>query len=190
MTIIFLGPPGSGKGTQAKLLVKRFDLVYVATGDILRSAVQNKTPLGVEAEQYMAAGKLVPDTVILRMIESTLNNVDISEGIVLDGFPRSLAQGEALLAFWQDRHWTVDHLLYLNVDREELVRRLMQRAIEQNRVDDQKEDVIRARIHEYMEKTLPLVDFFRKMNILRELQGIGEVQEIHEAIVRQLGLGA
>ena len=189
MTIIFLGPPGSGKGTQAKLLIKRFDFAYLATGDMLRSAMQNRTPLGVEADSYVSSGKLVPDTVILRMIEQFMDDVDFSRGMVLDGFPRSVAQGEALLNIFRDRKQSVDHVLYLKVEKEELVRRMAQRASEQNRPDDQKEDVIRSRIQVYMEKTLPLVDFFKEMGVLREVEGVGTVESIHSEIIQQLGLG-
>lgn len=177
MNIILLGAPGSGKGTQGTILSKRLDIPRVATGDLLRAAVRDDTPLGREASQFMTRGELVPDRVILGLIEEVLASPDAERGILMDGFPRTVAQAEAVDARLAERGRAVDHVLTFEVPRDELVRRMIGRAAAEGRSDDTPE-AFEQRLAVYEEQTTPLLDYYRRRGILTVLDGTGSIDDI------------
>lgn len=178
INLILFGPPGSGKGTQASKLVEKFGLTHISTGDLFRYELGNNTPLGQEAKKYMDKGELVPDSVTIGMLENKMNMTPNEKGYILDGFPRTIAQAEALDEILKGRDTKVTHLLALNVDDEEIVRRLLERGKTSNRADDANEEVIRKRIVEYNAKTSPVFDYYEKTGISKRIKGIGSIDEI------------
>ncbi|UCF39793.1 MAG: adenylate kinase [Gemmatimonadota bacterium] len=186
MNIILLGPPGSGKGTQGALLSQRTGLPRVSTGDLLRSAVQRDTPLGREAKQYMDQGLLVPDAVILGLIEEVLALPEAANGIIMDGFPRTVAQAEAVDRLLAERQTAVDRVLSIDVPEEELVRRMTGRARVEGRVDDTPE-TIRQRLVVYEEQTAPLVAYYNERGLLTGVSGMGRIEEIAERVEEVVG---
>jgi len=213
MRLILLGPPGAGKGTQAKLLVDRFKIPQVSTGDMLRAAVKAGTPLGQEARQYMDRGALVPDAVIIGLVRERLQQPDCADGYILDGFPRTVAQAEALektLAALQAR---LDYVVSLEVPAEDLVLRIAGRRTCRNcgamyhvrfspsktdgrcdacggptyQRDDDREDTVRRRLTVYAEQTAPLISFYEARGRLRRVPGTGEIAEILQRITAALG---
>ena len=208
MNLIFLGPPGSGKGTQAKMLVDKYGIPQISTGDILREAVKEGTPLGKEAKKYMDEGKLVPDEVVVGIVRERLKEPDCTKGFILDGFPRTIPQAEALDKTLQEMGKGIDHVLSLEVDKEELVRRLSGRRTckkcgamyhiifdppkkdgvcdrcggELYQRDDDKEETIRERLRVYEEQTAPLIEYYRKKGLLRPIDGVGKIEEIFARI--------
>jgi adenylate kinase len=213
MDVILLGPPGSGKGTQAQKLVERYHIPQISTGDILRSAVKEKTPLGVEAKKYMDQGRLVPDEVVVGLVRDRLKTPDCNDGFILDGFPRTVPQAEALESTLQDMKRGIDHCVSIEVDKEELIRRLTGRRTCRNcgamyhlifdppttegvcnkcggelyQRDDDKEETIRARLKVYEEQTAPLIEYYRNRELLRTIQGVGAPEKIFKEIVKAIG---
>jgi adenylate kinase len=185
--VIFLGPPGAGKGTQAKRLALELGFRQLSTGDILRSHVARGTELGQQAKPLMEAGKLVPDEIILGLIGQELAEMPDPK-VIFDGFPRTLAQAEALDRLLSERQIRLLGVLLVTAPEEELVRRLLGRALEEGRSDDN-EHTIRARMVEYRQKTQPLVDYYKKTGHLKEINGLGKVDEVYQAIQKALGLG-
>jgi len=182
--VVFLGPPGAGKGTQAVRIAERYNVPHISTGDILRAAVKEGTELGKLAKSYMDRGELVPDEVIIGIIRERLSQSDVKErGFILDGFPRTIAQAEALDELLKELQLPLDKVIYLNVDDEEIVKRLLTRG----RADDT-EDVIRNRLKVYREQTAPLVDYYTEKGLLVEICGVGEIEEITKKIEESLGL--
>jgi adenylate kinase len=183
--LLLLGPPGAGKGTQAQLLVERLGIPQISTGDMLRAAVSAGTPVGRKARSFMDAGKLVPDEVVIGVAEERLRQPDASRGFILDGFPRTVAQAEALDGLLGRLGSRLERCVSIAVDAEELVKRLLRRAEIEGRSDDN-ESTIRTRMREYQEKTAPLVAYYRKQGVLAEVDGQGSVediaQRIHEAL--------
>jgi len=186
--VIFLGPPGAGKGTQAKRLADELGFRQLSTGDILRSHVARGTELGRQAKPLMEAGKLVPDEVILGLIAEELAQMPDPK-VIFDGFPRTLAQAEALDQLLVERQIRLLGVLLITVPEEELIRRLLGRALEEGRPDDN-ENTIRARMVEYYQKTQPLVEFYKKSGCLKEINGLGKVDEVYQAIQGALGVQA
>ncbi|MEZ5097372.1 MAG: adenylate kinase [Nocardioides sp.] len=177
MRLILMGPPGAGKGTQAKFIAEHFGIPAISTGDIFRANVSQGTPLGIEAKRYMDAGEYVPDEVTNLMVRNRIDEPDAVPGFLLDGYPRTTAQVEELdgmIAFTGHR---LDAVVVLRVDGEELVARLLQRARTEGRADDT-EDVIRRRQEVYAEQTAPLIDVYRERGLLVEVDGEGEVEEV------------
>lgn len=182
--VVFLGPPGAGKGTQAVRLAEKYEVPHISTGDILRAAVKEGTELGKLAKSYMDKGELVPDDVIIGIIRERLSQTDVKEkGFILDGFPRTLAQAESLDAMLEELNMPLDKVIYLNVNDEEIVKRLLARG----RADDT-EDVIRNRLEVYRKQTAPLIDYYSSKGLLVEINGIGEIEEITKKIEESLGL--
>lgn len=182
MRIVLLGPPGSGKGTQAALLRDRLGLAHISTGLLLREAVDQRTELGLKAKRYMDAGDLVPDDLMLGLIEERLGQPDVSNGFILDGYPRNLAQAEALDQVLERIGQPVDLAISVTVNEGEIVDRLSKRATEEGRSDDT-EDVIRNRLRVYAEQTAPVAGHYAERGQLREVDGMGSVEEVHQRML-------
>ncbi len=204
MRMILLGGPGAGKGTQAKKIVDRLGIPQVSTGDMLRAAVGNQTELGVEAKKYMDAGKLVPDSVVIGLIDERLDADDAKKGFILDGFPRTIAQAEALGELLEKKDMNLDKVISIDVPDNDLVERLsgrltcracgamMHRLFSPPKVDgkcdkcggelyqrdDDKEETIRQRLKTYHDQTAPLIDFYKGQSMLTEVSGQGSIDEI------------
>jgi adenylate kinase len=185
MRLIFMGPPGAGKGTQAQVVADRFGIPAISTGDIFRSNVSRGTELGVEAKRYMDAGEYVPDSVTNLMVRHRIDEPDAEKGFLLDGYPRTLAQVDELDGMIKHTGHRLDAVIVLTVDADELVRRLTARAQSEGRSDDT-EEVIRRRQEVYTEQTEPLIEVYRGRGLLHEVDGIGEVDEVTTRILDSL----
>jgi adenylate kinase len=181
MRLILMGPPGAGKGTQAKVVADHFGVPAISTGDIFRFNVAEGTELGVKAQEYMDAGEYVPDEITNLMVRNRIDEPDAEPGFLLDGYPRTLAQVEELDGMIKFTGHELDAVVVLTVDPEELVQRLLSRAETDGRSDDT-EDVIRRRQEVYAEQTEPLIDVYRDRNLLIEVDGMGEVDEVTKRI--------
>ena len=181
MRLILMGPPGAGKGTQAKVIAERYEIPAISTGDIFRQNVATRTELGVEAQRYMEAGDYVPDEITNAMVRDRLAQDDAAKGFLLDGYPRTRAQVDELDDILREHGHALDVVVELTVDREEIVARLLRRAQTEGRADDT-EDVIRRRQEVYLEQTEPLIDVYRDRNLLIEVDGMGEVDEVTKRI--------
>lgn len=212
MRLILLGPPGAGKGTQAKMLTERHGIPQISTGDILRAAVAAGTPLGRQAKAYMERGALVPDEVVIGIIRDRLKEADCQRGYILDGFPRTVAQAEALTATLRGLKAELTAVVSLEVQEAELVRRLAGRRTCQEcgepyhvefhpprktgvcdkcggplvQREDDREETIRRRLRVYQEQTAPLIEYYRARSVLRTVNGLGEMGEIFARICRVL----
>ena len=183
--LLLLGPPGSGKGTQAELLVQRLGIPQIATGDMLRAAVRAGSEVGRRAQGYMDRGELVPDEVVIGVAEERLRKPDAAKGFILDGFPRNPAQAEALGQMLGRIGVELERCLALRVDEEELVARLLRRAELENRSDDN-EATIRTRMRVYREQTQPLVDYYAERGVLQEIEGKGSIEDVAARIEEAL----
>jgi adenylate kinase len=187
MRLILLGPPGAGKGTQAKLLVEHYGIPQLSTGDILRAAIKAQTPLGLEAKAVIDRGDLVSDEVVNGIVAERLDQPDAQKGFVLDGFPRTIPQADALAEMLAARNVKLDAVVEITADAETLTRRIVNRAKENAsagaRTDDN-EDVIRNRLNVYREQTAPLVSHYREQGLLRTVDGMRSVDEVAAAIRR------
>ena len=182
LNLVLFGPPGAGKGTQSELLIDNYNLVHLSTGDILRGEIAAGTALGLEAKLLMDKGDLVPDSVVIGMIKSKLENNPDAKGFIFDGFPRTTAQAEALDTLLTELNTAISGMVSLQVDDEELTKRLLLRGKDSGRADDQDESIIRNRIKEYNNKTLPLKEFYGAQNKLQEIEGIGSIDEINQKL--------
>lgn len=208
MNLIFLGPPGAGKGTQANLLVRQYGIPQISTGDILRSAVANQTALGVKAKSYMDAGLLVPDEVVVGIVNERLAAADCASGFVLDGFPRTVAQADALSGMLQEAGRSISHVISFEVDYAVLVDRLTGRRMckvcgrgfhviydrpsvdgrcdscggELYQRDDDKEETIRRRLDVYDEQTVPLKQYYERSSLLRKIDALGSIESVSLSI--------
>nr|WP_245536790.1 adenylate kinase [Turneriella parva] len=187
MQLIFLGPPGAGKGTQAKIFLDRSGIVQISTGDILRAAVSKGTDLGKEAKSYMDKGELVPDSVVIGIIEQRIQEPDCAKGFVLDGFPRTLEQARALDSILAKLKIELSHVINFAVPDEELVKRLLGRAEQEGRSDDNPES-IKNRLQVFKEKTQPLIQYYTDKKILRDINGLGTTAEIAAAVQNVVGV--
>jgi len=184
--LILFGPPGSGKGTQSEKLIVKYHLKHLSTGDLLRSEINNKTPLGLEAKSIMEKGHLVPDEVVIGMISSALDANPAVNGFLFDGFPRTSAQAEALDKLLELKKTSITVMLALEVSEEELVKRLLKRGQTSGRSDDNNDTVIRERIIEYNRKTAAVADHYRKLNKVIMVKGEGGVDEIFAALCKEI----
>lgn len=178
LNIVLFGPPGAGKGTQSALLVSKFNLVHLSTGDIFRFNIKNETALGLLAKSYMDKGNLVPDEVTINMLEAEVEKNQEANGFIFDGFPRTIPQAEALDAFLQSKKQEITLMLALIVPEEELVKRLLLRGAESSRADDKDEQIIKNRIKVYNEQTAVVAGYFEKQGKYAEINGLGEIEEI------------
>jgi adenylate kinase len=186
MNIILLGPPGSGKGTQGAILSRRLGVPTIATGQLLGDAVQKSTDLGRKAKQYMDRGELVPDEIILHLVEEQMASPGAAPGIVLDGFPRTIRQAEAVNRLLAAQGEGARAVLLFDVPEEELVRRLLARASSEARLDETPE-TIRQRLDAYRRSTAPLVGYYRELGVLTIIPGTGTVDEVADAVKRAVG---
>jgi adenylate kinase len=181
MRLIIMGPPGAGKGTQAKYIAEHFKIPAISTGDIFRENVSQGTPLGVEAKRYMDAGDYVPDEVTNLMVRNRIDQPDAETGFLLDGYPRTVSQVQELDGMIEFTGHKLDGVVVLTVDEDEIVERLLQRAQVEGRADDT-EDVIRRRQEVYAEQTEPLIDVYKDRGLLVEVDGMGEVDDVTRRI--------
>ena len=182
INIVLFGKPGAGKGTQAEFLKEKYNLTHLSTGDIFRFNIKNATALGQLAKTYMDQGDLVPDEVTIQMLQSEVDNNPDSAGFLFDGFPRTIAQAEALDTFLVSKNQQITATIALEADDEILVQRLLERGKTSGRPDDQDEEKIRNRYQEYNEKTAPLMDFYKSQNKFHSVNGIGSIAEITERV--------
>lgn len=213
MNLILLGPPGAGKGTQAKMLVEKYGIPQISTGDILRANLKAKTDLGLEAKKYMDAGKLVPDDVVIGIAANRLKEDDCRKGYMLDGFPRTVAQAEALTKILASDGSGIDAVISIDVPNEELIARLTGRRTcrqcgqgyhimfdppekegvcdkcsgELYQRDDDNETTVGSRLEVYANETQPLIDYYKDKGLLRPVDGVGKIQEIFGRVVGILG---
>src|SRR6185369_11195290 len=210
--IILLGPPGAGKGTQAKLLIERYLIPQISTGDILRSAVKEQTPSGVRAIEFMDRGALVPDDLVIEIIKDRLSLPDTTAGFILDGFPRTVAQADALASMLKVNVKSIDHVISITVDNEELIQRVIGRLTcrgcgqgyhlifdppavsgvcnlcgsELYQRDDDKEETMRARLLTYEAQTAPLIKYYESLGLLRPVEGTGSIKDINDSLAKVL----
>jgi adenylate kinase len=187
MRLIIMGPPGAGKGTQAKFIAEHFKIPAISTGDIFRANVSEGTELGIEAKRYMDAGEYVPDEVTNLMVRNRIDEPDAANGFLLDGYPRTLAQVEELDGMIRFTGHRLDAVVCLTVDQDEIVHRLLQRAQVEGRADDT-EDVIRRRQVLYAEQTEPLISVYKERGLVVEIDGMGEVSEVTQRIFEALDI--
>jgi adenylate kinase len=211
--IVLLGPPGAGKGTQARLLAERIQAPQIASGDLLRAAVRDKTPLGVKAKSYMDKGALVPDELVLKLIDERLDRPDARPGFILDGFPRSVPQAEALGRLLTGRNQALDRVIAISAPDEEIVKRISGRRTCRNcgamyhvifdpprnagicnecnselyQREDDSEDTVRMRLEVYNNATKPLFEYYGRAGLLAQIDGVGRPEEILDRILRVLG---
>ncbi len=176
--LILFGPPGSGKGTQSEKIVEKFGLIHLSTGNLLRHEIAEKTPLGLEAKNFMDKGQLVPDEVVIGMIDTCLEKHAGAKGFLFDGFPRTLAQAEALDRLLDFRKASIRKLIALDVSEDELVKRLINRGATSGRSDDVNEEVIRKRFSVYKGETEPVAEHYRELEKLEKIPGEGTVEDI------------
>ena len=183
LNLVLFGPPGAGKGTQSAKIIEKYGLIHLSTGDLLRAEIQANTPLGLEAKKLMDQGILVPDTVVIGMIENKLNENKSANGFIFDGFPRTVAQANALDVLLSGHNLAITQMIALQVGDEELTQRLLSRGKSSGRPDDQNEDLIRKRVQEYNEKTAPVAKYYADQGKFQGISGVGEIEEIFEEIV-------
>jgi adenylate kinase len=209
MNLILLGPPGAGKGTQAKLLCNKYNIPQISTGDILRSAVREQTVMGIKAKQFMDGGSLVPDEVVVGIVEERLQKPDCDKGFILDGFPRTIPQADALKQTLKNLGKDIDYVISITVNNDELLNRITGRrtctkcgkgyhvtfdppklagvcdvcGAELYQRDDDKEDTIRHRLQVYDQQTEPLITYYGKESLLRTVIGMGSIENIQNGII-------
>ncbi len=184
--IILFGPPGSGKGTQSEKLMALYKLRHLSTGDLLRSEISRQTALGIEAKKFMDKGQLVPDEVVIGMISTVIDEYKSATGFLFDGFPRTSAQAAALDNLLEFKKAPISVMLALEVSEEELVKRLLKRGQTSGRSDDTNEQVIRARIEEYRQKTEAVADYYRQFNKVVMVKGEGTIEEIFKNLCTEI----
>lgn len=182
INLILFGPPGSGKGTQSEKLIEKYGLIHLATGNLLRQEIAVKTPLGVEAKNFIDKGQLVPDEVVIGMISSCLEHHPEANGFLFDGFPRTIAQSEALDKLLALKKTEIELVVALDVSEDELVDRLMKRGMTSGRTDDVDDSIIRKRFAVYREETAAVADHYRKFDKVKHVKGEGSIDDIFNSI--------
>jgi len=182
LNIVLFGPPGAGKGTQAAMLLEKYQLVHLSTGDILRAELKAETALGKEAKKFMEKGELVPDSVVIGMIEAKIDSISGAKGYIFDGFPRTNAQAAALDAMLSKKRSPISVMLALTVDDDELIKRLLLRGNDSGRADDKDQSIIENRIKVYNKETSPVIDFYKKQNKFKAINGVGTIDNIFKGL--------
>lgn len=186
LNIILFGPPGSGKGTQSEKLITKYGLKHLSTGDLLRKEIAAQTPLGIEAKAMMDKGFLVPDEVVIGMISTAIEENPEVNGFLFDGFPRTEAQSVALDGLLELKHTEITLVLSLEVSEEELVKRLLNRGLTSGRSDDTNEEIIRARIVEYHNKTSVVAKYYEQFDKVKHIKGEGSVEDIFNSLCSEI----
>ncbi|GAB3329639.1 adenylate kinase [Larkinella ripae] len=186
LNLVLFGPPGAGKGTQSEKLIAQYQLVHLSTGDLLRSEIREGTELGLRAKMLMDQGILVPDEVVIGMIENKLKENQSAAGFIFDGFPRTVPQAAALDHLLAQHNTQITVMVALVVDEEELTKRLLIRGQSSGRSDDQNEALIRRRVQEYNEKTAPVANYYESQGKFKAIDGIGQIEEIFQAICEKI----
>jgi len=187
INLILFGPPGCGKGTQSEKLINKYNLVHLSTGDILRAEIKKETTLGKEAKQLIDQGLLVPDEVVIGMIESKIDdNIDNAAGFIFDGFPRTITQAGALDKMLENKKTAITRVLSLEVGEEELTQRILNRGKSSGRSDDNDESIIKKRVIEYFEKTAPVAEYYAQQGKLSKINGVGSIDEIFDALCKEV----
>lgn len=183
MNIILFGPPGAGKGTQAEKLISQLDIPHLSTGNIFRANIKNETPLGKKVKAILDSGKLVPDETVVELVVDELQKEEYQKGVVLDGFPRTVAQAKALDKFFEENGSQVDVCVTLSVPEEELINRILSRG--QGRADDTPEK-IKTRLQVYRDETEPVLNHYQNQGVVKEIDGVGSIDDIFERILKAL----
>lgn len=186
INLILFGPPGSGKGTQAEKLVEKYNLLHISTGDLFRYEMGNDTPLGLEAKSFISKGELVPDEITIGMLRNKVESTPSPAGYIFDGFPRNILQCEALDALLLEEGHAINHLLMLDVDNEEVVKRILNRGKTSNRADDLDENIIRNRFAIYEQETSPVFDYYNKKGVAEKVDGVGSIDDIFGRLCKEL----
>jgi len=186
MNIIIFGPPGAGKGTQSDKLIEKYDLTHIATGDLFRMHLGNNTPLGLEAKKYMEEGNLVPDKVVIDMVENKIQESADSSGFIFDGFPRTVNPAISLDSMLSSKELEINFLISLTVDDKELISRIKKRSLVSGRVDDQSEEKINNRINVYKNETLPVLNHYKNKNKYHSIDGHGTIENIFDSICSKI----
>ena len=182
LNLVLFGPPGAGKGTQSEKLITKYQLIHLSTGDILRNEISNGTELGIEAKKLMDQGLLVPDEVVIGMISNKLDSNKDANGFIFDGFPRTVAQAEALDKLLETKSSAISGMVALVVESDELEKRLLLRGKDSGRPDDANPEIIRKRIVEYNSKTAPVANYYKDQNKFSSINGVGTIDEIFSSI--------
>lgn len=177
LNFVLFGPPGAGKGTQSEKLIEKYQLIHISTGDLFRAHIKNQSPLGQRVSALIAEGQLVPDEITIAMLEEEVDKNPEAKGFIFDGFPRTVPQAEALDVFLQGKNTALAGVIALDVDQDELTRRIAQRQIETGRVDDQA-DKLQKRIEEYFSKTIHVLPYYEAQGKLSKVNGIGKIDDI------------
>lgn len=186
LNLILFGPPGAGKGTQSEKILAKYNLKHISTGDLLRAERNAGTDLGNQANEFISKGELVPDAVVIGMVKNFMTENTQANGFIFDGFPRTIAQAEALDSMLNDFNTEISIVLGLEVDEDELVKRLLLRGQTSGRADDQSEETIRNRFQEYLNKTLPIQNYYTEKNRYFGVEGIGEIDQIFDSLCAHL----
>jgi adenylate kinase len=182
--LVIFGPPGSGKGTQSEKLIEKYRLVHLSTGDLLRAEIANKTPLGIEAKKFIDNGQLVPDEVVIGIIDNSLEKNKEAKGFLFDGFPRTVTQAKALDKLLELKHTVINLVVSLQVSEAELVKRLLNRGITSGRSDDTNVEVIRKRFAVYEKETSPVAEHYNKQEKLSPIQGENTIDDTFHSICK------
>ena len=186
LNIVLFGPPGAGKGTQSEKIIDKYHLVHISTGDLFRKHTSEGTELGLLARKYMDNGDLVPDDVVIKMVEVKINTETEAKGFIFDGFPRTVNQAEALDELMKRKNMGITGMVSLEVDEEELKKRILERAKTSGRIDDQDEEKINNRIRVYNEETLPVANYYDNQDKLYPRYGVGSIESIFDNITSVL----
>lgn len=186
MILVFLGPPGSGKGTQAKLLGEKLGIPQIVAGDMLREEAKKSTEIGRKVKECIDAGRLAPEEATIELIRRRIKEPDARSGFILDGFPRSPVQAKALEEMFTEKSVELDKVIYLYVPEEVAVQRLLRRSALEGRVDDN-EEVIRTRFEVYEKETKPLIEYYQKLGKLVKLEAVGSINEVFDSLIKRLG---
>jgi adenylate kinase len=190
LNLILFGPPGSGKGTQAEKLIKKYNLFHISTGDMFRYELSNNTELGQLARSYMEKGQLVPDSVTISMLKKRVDDNPHVKGFIFDGFPRTTPQAEALDALLAEKGQSITGLVELSVDEDEIVKRVLLRGKTSGRADDNDEEIIRRRIQVYRNETTPVAEFYGQFGKAHKIEGVGSIDDIFTNLCQTIdGLG-
>ena len=188
INLILFGKPGSGKGTQAEFIKKKYELIHISTGDVFRYNISKQTDLGLLAKSYMEKGDLVPDNVTIQMLEAEVNKTPNAKGFIFDGFPRTTLQAEMLDEFLNSKNLSISMIIALEVDENILINRLINRGKASGRADDQDRSKIQNRFEEYNTKTSTLINYYKSQNKFFEIEGIGEIDEISQRLFNVIDL--